>query len=404
MTYFFSIIRSALEDFKRNKTRTILTSLGILIGVASVVLLVAFGLGLKKFIANQFENLGTNLVYVFPGQLFQNGRFRGGGGRIGTEGVRFDEKDVITIKRIKEATYVVPIFTRSVTVNAGAKSELADLWASSEEIFPARNLLPQFGEVFTKADVEKRSKVAVIGPDIAKNLFDSPKNAVGKHITIDTQRFKVLGVLESKGGGGLGGPNFDGFVYIPYTSALSFNPDKTFGTLLIKANSEDALPVLKEKLKNTLLKRYDADAFSLAEQTEILGAISSIFNVLNIVLVAIATISLVVGGVGIMNIMYISVVERIREIGIKRAIGATRRDILSQFIIEAVLLSLFGGVLGIGISFLVVFLIQPFFPAYINLQSVLIALAVSSLIGIIFGVFPAKKAAELSPIEAIRYE
>lgn len=153
-----------------------------------------------------------------------------------------------------------------------------------------------------------------------------------------------------------------------------------------------------------MLKRYKGDDFSIAEQSEILDAVSSIFAVLNSVLVSIAAISLIVGGIGIMNIMYVSVIERVREIGIRRALGATRRDILAQFVTEAVLLSLFGGLLGLTLSFLIVLLVQKFFPAYINWQSVAIALGVSSAIGVIFGVFPARKASNLSPIDAIRYE
>ncbi|MCX8009362.1 MAG: ABC transporter permease, partial [Patescibacteria group bacterium] len=349
MIYLVTIIKSALEDFARNKTRTFLTSLGILIGVASVVLLTAFGLGLKKFIQQQFENLGTNLVYVFPGQLFQNGRFRSSGGRI--EGVRFSERDILALKRIREIEFAIPVFNRSVTAKAGATSELGDLQATTHDIFPARNLKTIHGETFTAIDVEKRTKVAVIGPDIAKKLFEKEDNAVGRTITIDTQRFKVIGVLESKGGGGFGGPNLDGYIYVPYTAATSFNPDKTFGSIILKARSEGDIPALKQKAQETLEKRYDADAFSLAEQTEILNAISSIFSVLNVVLIAIAAISLIVGGIGIMNIMYVSVAERIREIGIRRALGARKSDILTQFLTESVLLSLFGGTLGLGVSF-----------------------------------------------------
>ena len=160
----------------------------------------------------------------------------------------------------------------------------------------------------------------------------------------------------------------------------------------------------KLAVTQALLKRYKADDFSVLEQTEILGAISSIFTILNTVLIAIAAISLVVGGIGIMNIMYVTVTERIKEIEVRRALGARRNDILFQFLIESVILSLFGGLLGLLLAGLIVFFIQRFFPAYINLESVLLALGVSSGIGIVFGVFPAKKAAELSPIEAIRYE
>lgn len=172
----------------------------------------------------------------------------------------------------------------------------------------------------------------------------------------------------------------------------------------MKASSKEEIPQLKQDITDTLLKRYKADDFSILEPTDILNAIGSIFTMMNTVLVAIAAISLLVGGIGIMNIMYVTVTERIKEIGIRRAIGATRRDILYQFLIESVILSLFGGLSGLLLAYAIVLLIQRVFPAYINVETILLSLGVSSFIGILFGVFPAKKAADLSPIEAIRYE
>ncbi len=400
--YFWFIIKSAGEDFRRNKVRTFLTSLGILIGVSSVVLLTAFGLGLKAFIEGQFESLGTNLIIVFPGKIFENGQFRQGGAAVAV--ASFDERDLTTLKRIRSAQYVIPVFTKTLKIDGPEDSRFADVFISSADIFPARNLTASLGRVFERSDVEKRSKVVVMGPKIADKLFGDKSQAVGRTITIDSQGFRVVGVLDEKGGGGFGGPDFDSFVYMPYKSAASFNPDKKFIALYVKAKSKDLVETAKTETETLMLKRYNEDDFSLAEQTEILNAINSIFGVINIVLVGVAAISLVVGGIGIMNIMYVSVVERIREIGIRRAIGARKADILWQFLAEAVLLSLLGGILGLGFSYLIVLIVQRFFPAYINFESVALALGVSSGIGIIFGVFPAKKAADLSPIDAIRYE
>lgn len=402
MTYFWFIVKSALDDFARNKVRTFLTSLGILIGVASVVLLIAFGLGLKKFISDQFESLGTNLIIVLPGKIFNNGRFRQGGSAV--TAARFEERDLLLLKKIKSALYIVPVITKTITAKSSGASELTDMFASTADIFPTRNFTTSHGQLFTKSDVDKRSKVAVLGPKIAEKLFGSSEIAIGRNVKIETLNFKVIGVLQSKGGGGFGGPDFDSFIYVPYKSAYSLNPDKKFAALYIKASDSSQIEEIKKEATTLLLRRLKEDDFSIAESTEILAAISSIFGVLNSVLVAIAAISLVVGGIGIMNIMYVSVVERTREIGIRRALGATQRDILLQFLAESVLLSLFGGLLGLGLSFVVVLIIQRFFPAYIDLLSVTIALGVSSGIGIIFGVFPARKAAKLSPIEAIRYE
>lgn len=403
LNYFSFILKSAVFDFSRNKGRTFLTSLGILIGVMAVVLLLAFGLGLKKYIQDQFESLGTNLLRVLPGQVLKNGSFNSSStSSLGS--IRFDEKDLVKLERIRDLDFVVPIFTKSVNAAGGGHTESGNLYAVSADIFPGLNLTPEFGTIFTKSDVDKRSKVVVLGPTIAGKLFGSPDLAIDQTVKIDGQTFKVIGVTTAKGGGGFGGPDLDSFVYMPYKSAYVFNTDKKFFALMVKAKENTDLDAVKQEISDVLLKRYKIDDFSVVKQTEILNAITSIFNILNTVLVAIAAISLIVGGIGIMNIMYVTVTERIKEIGIRRALGAQTHDILYQFMIEAVILSLLGGFLGLGISYLIVLFVQQFFPAYINIQSIVLALGVSSLIGIVFGVFPAKKAADLSPIDAIRYE
>jgi len=402
MSYLLFILRSALKDLLKNKMRTFLTSLGILIGVASVVLLLAFGLGLKSYIKGQFDSLGTNLIFVLPGKVFgQGGGFSAGG--FGG-GISFDEKDYVNLKRIREAEYVVPAFTKTVKVEANGKTEYSTFYATNDEIFSARNLEIKYGLLITKTEVEKRNKVIVIGPKIAEKLFGTPEGAMDNKIRIEGQTFKIIGVLEAKGGGGFGGPDFDSFVYAPYKAAYSINTKKIFSTLLLKAKSEDVVPMLKARTIEVLQKRYKEDDFQVAESTEFINTISSIFAVLNSFLVAIGAISLIVGGVGIMNIMYVSVTERIKEIGIRRALGATRKDILLQFLAESVLLSLIGGLAGLVIATILILLVRRFFPAAIDITSMLVAIGTSSFIGIFFGVFPARKAANLSPMEAIRYE
>lgn len=402
MNYLAFILKSALFDFSRSKGRTFLTSLGILIGVMSVILLIAFGLGLKKYIDDQFASLAPNLLRIVPGKIIQNGSFRGSPGSFG--GIRFDEKDLTKLRRIRSLEYVIPTFTKSTTAIGTSQSELTDMYSSSAELFSALNIKTQYGELFTKEDVDKRTKIAILGPKIAEKLFGTAETAVGMKVKVEGQSFRVIGVTEAKGGGGFGGPDFDSYIYIPYKAGYVFNPEKKFIAVIAKAKDDVNLDTAKGEIEDELMKRYKEDDFSVLKQTDLLDAISSIFGMINLVLVAIAAISLLVGGIGIMNIMYVTVTERIKEIGIRRAIGARRGDILSQFLIESVLLSLFGGLIGLALAYGIVLFIQKFFPAYINLESVLLALGVSSAIGVVFGVFPAKKAADLSPIDAIRYE
>ena len=398
MNYLLFIIKSAIFDFSRNKVRTILTSLGITIGVASVILLLAFGLGLKVYIKDQFTSLGSNLVYVIPGQF----------GGIGLKtssfgGIRFDERDLETLKKIREANTVVGVFRKTVKVSTTGDEMSTDIFATTAEIFPVRNFEIDEGRLFDKSDVGKREKVAVLGPKIADKLFTNRSDAIGKTIKVSDQAYRVIGTLKAKGGG-FGGPDWDSFLYIPYTASTQFNPQKNFVSFYIKAQSEESVPVVVERVKQLLGKRYKTDEFSAIEATEILGTITSIFGVMNSILVAIGAISLIVGGVGIMNIMYVSVTERIKEIGIRRAVGALKSDILTQFLTESIILSLIGGLSGLFISTVVVLIVRQFFPATIDPMTIAIAVGVSSLVGIIFGVFPAKKAADLSPIDAIRYE
>jgi putative ABC transport system permease protein len=399
MTYFLFILKSAFEDFYRNKVRTLLTSLGILIGVASVVLLIALGLGLKAYIKQQFESLGTNVLYAMPGTMETMSR-----GGPGNSEIRLDDKDVRSLKKVKNVTAVVPFYSKVAKVQGTIDTKTFEFAASTAEVFDIMSLEVEYGVPFTKTDVEKGSKKIVLGPKTAEKIFGHPANAIGKIAKIDGQAYKVVGVVKAKGGGGLGAPSVDEHVYMPHTAAWSFNPSKKYMMIYIKAADESSIPGIKEEATQTLLKRYKKDEVSVIEQTEILNTINSIFNILNSVLIGIAAISLLVGGVGIMNIMYVSVVERIREIGIRRAIGAKKTDILWQFLAEAVLLSGIGGMLGLLIAVLCVLILRTVFPAYIDVSTVLIAIGVSSGVGILFGVMPAKKAAELSPIDAIRYE
>jgi len=395
------IFKSAIDDFSRNKLRTFLTSLGILIGVFAVVVLIALGLGLKRYISEQFEAMGKNTIYLVPGRILSGGGFTGSASSVTG---RFDNRDLETLRKIDNVIATGPLTLKSTKIKSLLKEDFADIMFSSEVLPDAMGFEVEEGRFFDKADVNKRAKVIVVGSKIATDYYGSVSEAIGKKITIDDVKFTIIGVTKSKGGGGMGGFNYDNYLYGPYTTGYIFNPDKKFFRLMVKTENENYVPQVKEDIKKEFLKRYDEEEFSIVEPTELLSAITSIFSVLNLILVAIAAISLVVGGIGIMNIMYVTVSDRIKEIGIRRAIGARRSDILYQFLAEAVLLSSIGGLLGLGLAYLVVFLVKSVFPAYIDLISVILALGISSAIGITFGVFPARKAANLEPVEAIRYE
>jgi putative ABC transport system permease protein len=395
----YHLVASAISDFKRNKVRTLLTSLGIMIGVLSVVMLIALGLGLKNYIQQQFEDLGTNIIMIFPGSgMSQQGGLGALTGMVG--GVAFDERDVSSLSRISELDYVIPIFFKGVTVEAGGKEEYGYIFGASEDIFRSMNFEMEEGEVFDKADVSRKAKIGVLGSDLAKDLFGKPSDAVGRTVRFLNQRFKVIGVAKKKGDN-----EMDSSVVMPYkTTYGSINPDKVFQFIYLGVDDKDLVAEVKVKVEETMLKRYKEDDFSVTEQTEILTMINTIFGVINGVLIAIGSISLLVGGIGIMNIMYATVTERTREVGIRRAVGATQKDILLQFLSESVLLSIFGGLAGLLLATIIVILVHPLFPLSINALAVIITLMISSFIGIFFGVFPARRAAKLPPIEAIRYE
>jgi putative ABC transport system permease protein len=394
------LIKNALADFNRNKIRTFLTSLGIMIGVLSVVMLIALGLGLKNYLREQFESLGANLILILPGTGFsgEGGLASFGPGFVG--GAKFDESDLRTLSRISEADFVVPQFTKTTIAEADGEKTFGYINGTNEQAFGLLNIEVLAGEAFSRADVQKKAKVVFLGFSAAEKLFGDSEDAVGQTIRFENQRFKVIGVAEKKGDN-----EMDNSFVLPYTTTFgSLNPDKTFFNISLGVTSEKNIEIVKQKAKELLLKRYDEEDFSVTEQAEILSTINQVFNVVNLVLIAIGSISLVVGGIGIMNIMYATVTERTKEIGIRRAIGATQNDILLQFLSEATLLSLFGGILGLILATLIVAAVRPFFPVAINLLSVFVTLLISSGIGIFFGVFPARRASKLPPIEAIRYE
>ena len=397
------LLKSSFKSILKNKSRTILTSLGIIIGVTSVILLTSIGNGLKIYITQQFDALGANSIFITPGKVFNdNGGFSQGGMMMTTS---FTQKDVTNLERKLKNTTIMPVnatFADIKSINAIKKQ--AEIDGTNEAYGKNNNIVPSNGNGrwFTDEENSKKTSVVVLGYKIAQTLF--PKsNAVGKKIIIKGKNLKVIGVVDKKGAS-MGGPSVDDAVYAPFSvvSGLAGNDD--VNTIMVKAPSKEAMDSTKKQITAIFLEKYDKDAFSVFDSSQLLSSINSIINILTIALTGIAAISLVVGGVGIMNIMLVSVTERTREIGLRKAIGAYPRAILIQFLIEAVILSCFGGFVGIILGSLGTLAINNFFPAKVTISSIIVAFGVSSAVGIIFGVAPARKASKLSPIEALRYE
>lgn len=398
------LFHSSVRSILKNKSRTILTSLGIIIGVTSVILLTSIGNGLKNYINQQFESMGSNLVMLMPGKMFDdNGGFNQSESSMFVS-VSFDAKDIRNLKREFKNLPILPINMTTVEVKRGnvIKKNIT-LVGTSEDYGKYLNTTPKpnKGAWFNKEDVEKQSNVVILGSKIAQDLFPN-SNPLNKKIIINSRDFKVIGIAEKKGS--LGGGGDDSLIYAPSKTVSSMSGNDKIQEIVIKANDKSEIENVKSQAKKIFLKRYKEDTFSVFDSSQLLNSINSIISILTIGLAGIAAISLVVGGIGIMNIMLVSVTERTKEIGLRKAIGAYPRAILIQFLIEAIILSCLGGLVGILLGFLGTLAINPFFPAKITLSSVILAFSVSSAVGIIFGVTPARKASKLSPIEALRYE
>lgn len=403
MKSFLIFFKIAFDQLKRNKGRAFLTMLGVIIGVASVVLLVAIGNGLKFYIQEQLESLGANSIYIMPGQVFEKGRYRSGSDFSAFSGAKFDENDWRRLTKIEGVAGVAPLVSKSAVVSFKDKEVLIEVIGTTTDFLKVRNLSVEKGRFFTKSEEKRGTKVVVLGFQVAEDLF--PRGtALGKRVTIEEEKYQVIGIMEKIGGlaGASGG--FDNRVYLPYPAVFRLIGEKKFPFFILSADSKELLPQVKRKTEAVLLERYKDEDFSLVDQAEILAVVNNVLGMVTLGLVGIAAISLLVGGVGIMNIMFVSVTERIKEIGLRKAVGATKKDILYQFLSEAVAISLTGGAVGVMVSFVSVFLLNHIFPARITFWSVGLAFSVCVLVGIVFGVGPARRAANLSPIEALRYE
>lgn len=397
------LLKSSFRSILKNKGRTLLTSLGIIIGVTSVILLTSIGNGLKSYVSDQFESLGANTIFVSPGRIFnESGGFNQSEQFIT---LSFDKKDLSTLSRNLRPDIVVPLTQTNADIKAGNKTmKSANIIGTTDEYGIIGDSSPEEGDGrwFTTEENSKNSKVVVLGSQAAEDLFGNI-NPLGRKVIIKGKTLKVIGIAK-KQGNTFGGPPVDEYVFIPIGIVHSFSGNENINSIQIKTSSKDNVISRKEEIEKLLLERYEKDTFTVFDSSQLLSSINNIIGTLTIALTGIAAISLVVGGIGIMNIMLVTVSERTREIGLRKAIGAYPRAILVQFLIEATILSGIGGAIGIILGTLGSAAINNFFPAKVTPQSVILAFGVSAIVGIVFGVAPARKASKLSPIEALRYE
>lgn len=395
------IFKLSLRSITRNKTRSALTMLGIIIGVASVILLVSLGQGLQKYITNQFEELGANLIIVMPGKV--------GLGEGFSHGPPNFAGSKLTLKHVSDLARLGGVIEDAAAGNEmpaaikyKGKSKYTTVAGITANYGKIRNIKVAKGRGINLSDVELGRKVALLGKGIAKTLFGQTE-AIGKEVTIGKEKLKVIGVLEQLGSGGIGF-DMDNFVAIPITVGQSISGSKNLMAITIKARSKEDIPSAINATQKYMSSRMGEDDYSVLDQTNLLSTVTQILSVLTAALGGIAAISLIVGGVGIMNIMLVTVTERTKEIGLRKAVGAKPRDILIQFVIEAVVLSILGGIIGILIGAGGALAMNRVFPTSVSFWSVSLAFGVSGAVGVIFGVAPALKASRLNPIDALRYE
>ncbi len=402
-----NLFKIALRALANNKMRGFLTMLGIIIGVASVITMLAIGQGSKKSIQAEISEMGSNMIMIQPG-----GDIRGG--------VRQEASSMETLKLqdyqniVDETRYVAavsPSVNSSGQVIYGANNAPTTIYGISPDYMEIRRYKVEDGEMFTEQDIAVAAKVCVVGKTVVDNLFPGGENPVGKVIRFQKLPFKIVGVLESKGYNSMG-MDQDDLILAPYTTiqkkvlAITHLQGITCSALK-EEYTEQAIDEITEILRrNHKLKAGEEDDFTIRSQQELSSMLTSTTDMMTVLLAAVAGISLLVGGIGIMNIMYVSVTERTREIGLRMSIGAKGIDILSQFLIESILISVTGGLIGVifGVGSAIVVNQVAHFPIYIQPWSVLLSFLVCTATGIFFGWYPAKKAAQLDPIEAIRYE
>ncbi|MSP78774.1 MAG: FtsX-like permease family protein [Dehalococcoidia bacterium] len=408
-------LKTAYRSLTGSALRSTLTVLGIVIGITSVIALMSVGRGASAQITSQIESIGTNLLFVSPLQATSSGA-RGTGEVVAL--TLDDAKALADPTRAPSIAAVAPQVGAGGQLIVGSNNMRAQITGVTPEFAVIRNYQLQSGDFITEQQNTSRQLVMVIGATVATTLFPNGDDPVGQNIRINNRTFQVIGVLQAKGGNALG--NQDSAVYVPLNTALvrltnsrSVRGSPIVNTITLQAASRDSLDAVKAEASVILREQHRLtgdDDFQITSQQDLINTTSQITGVFTIVLGAIAGISLLVGGIGIMNIMLVSVVERTREIGLRKAVGAKQRDILIQFLVESMLLSLTGGVLGVALGYLGAHLLSGVqfnsnrLNTVVSADIVILAVSVSIIIGLFFGIFPASRAARLDPIECLRHE
>ncbi|ETD16947.1 MULTISPECIES: ABC transporter permease [Prevotellaceae] len=410
---YINLLKIALRAIAANKMRSFLTALGIIIGIASVITMLAIGQGTKRSIQANIAEMGSNMIMISPGA-----DMRGGVRQDASSMETLKMKDYEDIKN--ECTYIKaisPVVNSSGQFIYGNNNTPSSIYGVNQDYLEIRQLTVEDGDMFTDAEIKSSAKVCILGQTIVKNLFPDGSDPIGKVVRFNSIPFRVIGVLKKKGYNSMG-MDQDDLALAPYTAVMKRILAQTYlGGIQCSAITEGVTDKATDQISAILRRNHklkdatdtteaDDDDFNIRSQEELSSMMNSTTNMLTILLGCVAGISLIVGGIGIMNIMYVSVTERTREIGLRMSVGARGIDILNQFLIEAILLSVTGGVigvaLGIGASYAIKLLAH--WPIYIQSWSIAMSFAVCTFTGVFFGWYPAKKAAQLDPIEAIRYE